>query len=115
MNLWEPYNLFLLWEKTYVGLYLHKYTYKSSFFLFYNKDKLFNIFKLWVSYIKEANKNKLRYLLLDSKEKFISAALKSFYNKKSIFISNAASYIYEKKNSQIILKDFDYNKRLTTY
>lgn len=94
-DLWGPHNPPLLSKKIYVGLFLSEFTCKLWIFLYWSKDKFFDVFKLSLPRT-EICEEKLRYLQSDGRGEFISASLKNFCNEKSIIIGYVASYMHEK-------------------
>ena len=93
-DLWGPHDLPSLSGRTYVGLLLDEFTRKSWILPLRSKDEFFDVFKLWLPRA-EACGEKLRFLRTDGGGEFISAALKSFCEKRSITIGYAAPYMHE--------------------
>lgn len=93
-DLWKPHDPPLLLERTYVGLLLDEFTWKSWVLFLRNKDEFFDPFKLWLPCAK-ACEEKLKCLQTNGRGEFISAALKSFCEDRNITISYAAPYMHE--------------------
>ena len=95
IDLWRLHYLPLLLGKTYVGLFVDKFTCKSWVLLLRSKDKFFNTFKFWLLRTKKACKEKLQCLQINGGREFINVVLKNLCNKKNINIGYAALYIYK--------------------
>lgn len=80
VNLKVLYNALLFLEE------IDRLTYKSWVRLFWGKSKFYNIFQLWLQYVKEMSGDKLQYLQTNDREEFINLIFQRFCNEKYIDI-----------------------------
>lgn len=97
INLCSPHKPAFILDNNYIVLLFDKFTHKSWIFILKNKDKFFDIFKLWLSRV-EANRSQLDCLQTDSRKEFISVILKNFYKEPGIKIEYIVPYIYKENN-----------------
>lgn len=115
VNLWRSNDPPSLSQIMNLILLLDIFTFKSWVLLFRSKKEFFDAFRLWLLYAKKVEKEKFGCLQSDSGREVISISLKGFGNEKGITIDYVNLYIYKKRYSQTMLKEFSYNKRLISY
>ena len=93
-DLWGPHELASISGKSYIGLLLNKYTWKSWILLLRSKDEFFNTFKLWLPRAETCG-SRLDCLRTDGGGEFISTAFQSFCQERGINIGYAVPYIHE--------------------
>ena len=98
LDLWGPYDLISIGNNRYFVVIIDDNIRKMWTYSVMSKEMFFSVFKMWKKDIKTEIRLKFSNLLIDSRGKYISLALKKFCKEEGIVIEFTSPYIFDQNS-----------------